>query len=339
MRIRKTILLLLGLMVSLAHAGAPSDALLSKEVSPKEAWDYLLESPHKDLPHHRVTLGSFISGISKNLLLRDSIRTVKEGNHFMPPQRKLIFPNGICLKGEWLIDDHAHDYTGYYKAKSRGIIIARAAVSLGKVHYKQLRTLAISGKVFPTTDANDPRALPAANFLLMNDNGGKAKTYFSEADLTNAAPRTIHFGALPLVGIAAFVAETFDRADKRRDIRQLYQIAELTANAPYSSPKWMLLTGEKNLQALSHEIKESDFREEIKKLIDQNKTLTLEIRVAREHVKEQPVYHKIGKIVFSEYVASDSCDTSLHFQHPPYREEYAAPVINQYRHKNPTLKD
>lgn len=339
MRSLVLIFLILNLPRALAEIQAPPESLLSPEVSPKEAWDYLQTGKQEELPHHIVTFRSFFSQMGENLLFRDSKRTVESGNHFIPPQRKVIFPNGICLRGEWVIDDHSHDYTGYYKANSRGVIIARAAVSLGKIYYKELRTLALSGKIFPTTDPGDPRPLPAANFLLMNDNGGKRKTYLTEADLTNAAPRTIHVGALPLLRIALFVAKTFDRADLRRDIRQLYQIAELEAEAPYSSPKWMLLSGEKELQKVSRRVKAQDFREEVQKVIDENKSLTFEIRVANDHIKEQPVYEKIGKIVFTEYVASRACDMSLHFQHPPYRPEYTAPVINQYREKNPSLRD
>jgi hypothetical protein len=303
--------------------------LYAPAVSPKEAWDHIARTPYTTLPHTTVSVRDFVSRAGENLLVKDSKRTVELEHQFIPPQRKLIFPNGICLRGEWKIDSHNLGHTGYFRPGAKAIVIGRAAVSLSKVNYKDLRTLAISGKVFPTKDKFDSTPLKPANFLLMNDNAGKKRTYLTEAYLTNAAPRTVSFASLFLVRIALKVAQAFDKADVRRDVRQLYQIAELTATPPYSSPKWMILKSTPEYEKLSHTLKAQDFRDEVKAIIDSNKKLEFEIRVASDLNRGQPVYQKIGTVSFTEYAASATCDESLHFQHPPYREEYALPVVDQ----------
>ena len=316
-------------MIAWATLSFANQELFSSRVSPARAWEYIKRSEYQTLPHSRVTHASFFSQAGKNILLKDSKRTVESGHHFIPLQKKLLFPNGICVRGKWIIDNHSHRYTGYFKRGSEGVLIGRAAVSLSNVNFSELRTLAFSGKIFPTEDSSSEEKLPAANFLLMNDNAGLKNIYFSKAMMTNAAPRTLSLSALPFLRIALAVADAFDLADKRRDIRQLYQIAELGARAPFVSPKWMTLVGTKDAQRLSRQVRQEDFREEIKELIERNGTLELEIRVASELREGQPQYHRIGKIILNEYAASNSCDKSLHFQHPKYLEKYAAPIVDQ----------
>jgi hypothetical protein len=320
-------LLLLGLLC-LPVAQAQRE-LYAPEVSPAAAWDYLTAVPYQRLPRHRVTYGSFFSRMGENLLVRDSRRTIESADHFIPPQRKLLFPNGICLRGEWRIDQHPYRYTGYFAPGSRGVLIGRAAVSLSNVNYDELRTLAISGKIFPTQSAAERRPLPAANFLLMNDNAGLKNRYLMEAPMTNAAPRTISLAALPLLRIALAVADAFDKSDVRRDVRQLYPIAELEARPPYVSPKWMRLRGTPEMRRLAHELKVRDFRQEARAVLEKRGRLEFDVFVAHRLKKGQPEYHKIGQAVFTRSVASRACDESLHFQHVPYREEYALPVVNQ----------
>ncbi len=317
------------------------DPLYAPAISPKKAWDHITKLPYdeNDLPLYKVRYKDFFSYFGENLILKDSKRTVQSRNHFIPPKRKLLFPMGICLKGEWQIDEHSHDYTGYFKSGTRGFIIARASTSLSRPFYKQYRNLAISGKVFPTKNSQDLNPLNAANFLLMRDNGGKKNEYFTEAYLTNAAPAKFNFAALPLLRIALTVGKAFNNADTRRDIRQLYQIAELGTKAPFSSPRWMVLRGTNKMQELSHKLQESDFRSEIIELLKKNKTIDLEIFVASNLENKQPIYSKIGKIVFDDYAATKMCDESLHFQHPPYIKQYATPELNQKPHKNSTLNN
>jgi len=313
----------------------------SSKVSPKSAWDYLQTSPYEydNLPRLKVSFRDFFSRDGENLLLKDSKRTVKSDHHFIPPQRKLIFPMGVCLKGDWVINNHSDDYTGYFRSGSRGIVIARAATSLTRIMYNQYRTLALSGKIFPTMNKNEESSLPAANFLLMNDNAGLKNEYFTEANLTNAAPTTITPASLSLALIAYEVGKAFNLTDERRDMRQLYQIAELNSSGAISSPHWMVLKGKKSFRELSHKLNESDYRKEIMEIINKEKKLEFNIYVSKALKNERPIYKVIGHVIFDDYVASAECDQSLHFQHPPYLKKYTMPELDQKLHDNPTLNE
>lgn len=316
-----------------------NETLFSPEVSPAISWEYINQTPHQrsSLPFTKVSYRDFFSRTGEDLLLKDSKRTVESGHHFITPQRKLIFPMGVCLRGMWSIDDHQYPYTGYFRAGSQAVVIARAATSLHRIYYHQPRTLALSGKVFPTTNVNEINPLPAANFLLMNDNAGVRKEYFTEAFLTNAAPTTITPASVSLALIGYYVGNAFNASDKRRDMRQLYQIAELGDLPPYDSPHWMVMRGKKQYRELSHQLKKEDYRDEVMDLIDQNQKIEFDIFVSKTLINDQPVYDKIGSLSFDQYAASKECDESLHFQHPPYLESYTMPELDQNMHDNESL--
>ena len=63
----------------------------------------------------------------------------------------------------------------------------------------------------------------------MNDNAGKQYEYFTEAYLTNAAPRSITAKSIPLAAIAYKVAKAFDASDTRRRLPRTYR----RRRAPY----------------------------------------------------------------------------------------------------------
>lgn len=318
------------IFLTLSGLAQANSGLFSEKVSPKDAWDFLESSKYLRLPHYKVTYGSFFSALGENLLNFDSKRSVTEKNHFIPFQRKLIFPNGICVRGKWKINEHNHGYSGYFKSSSKGVIIGRVATATGNIHYRKHRTIGLSGKIFPTDNVEDTTVMSAANFQTMNAGGGGInKEYVSEAFLTNAAPSTAPLRGLPLLRVGLAVSEAFNLADKRRDIRQLYQIAELDEEDKVVSPKWMWLKANQETIEMSHELKKDDFRDETSALIDEMGVLSFDIMVADSTKRGQPSYHKIGVIEFDKYVASASCDQSLHFQHPPYLEEFAAPEVEQ----------
>ena len=313
-----------------SFAAFAKEELYSDMISPQEAWKFLTDSKYHRLPFYQVTYGSFISRLGENMLLTDSKRTVVEKNHFIPFQRKLIFPNGICVRGNWQIDDHKKGYTGYFKPGSDGVVIGRIAAATGKIFYKQYRTIGLSGKIFPTTNPDDIRIMEAANFITMNaGGGGRKKEYVTEAFLTNAAPSTAPLENLPLLKVGLTISKAFQLSDKRRDVRQLYQIAELEAEAPYHSPKWLWLRASKESIALSRDLKQADFREEAKAIIDSEGSLSFDIMISDVLKDEQPIYEKIGELSFDSYVASAACDQSIHFQHIPYSDEYELPEIDQ----------
>jgi len=322
-------LLFLTFVLGLINAHS-NEALFSERISPHEAWKFLTKSRYKRLPFYKVTYGSFFSRLGENMLLEDSERTVRDESHFIPFQKKLIFPNGICVRGSWDIDSHEKGYSGYFGPKKKGVIIGRFASATSKVFYRQHRTIGLSGKVFPTVSPKDPRRMEAANFVSMNaGGGGNNKEYVTEAFLTNAAPSTVPLRGLPLLRIGLAISNAFKIADERRDIRQLYPIAELGETGPVRSPKWVWFKASDEDIALSHKLGLMDFRDEVMGLMDTRGSLSFDIMVSDKLEDEQPVYSKIGKVQFNKYVASAACDQSIHFQHVPYLEEYSAPEVDQ----------
>lgn len=99
----------------------------------------------------------------------------------------------------------------------------------------------------------------------------------------------------------------------------------------------MVLRGTKKMQQLSKNLMASDFRNESMSVIDNNDVMTLNIYVADKLKGEHPEYNLIRKVHFDDYAVTQECDQSLHFQHPPYLEQYALPNIDQNFYENPTL--
>jgi hypothetical protein len=69
--------------------------------------------------------------------------------------RRLLHPNRVCLLGRWEIDagkDAGYTgYTGYFKNGSTGLIIARYSTCCTECRRGRSRSLALVGKIYPTT--------------------------------------------------------------------------------------------------------------------------------------------------------------------------------------------
>jgi hypothetical protein len=83
----------------------------------REVWSQVASDPYATLPHYQVTLGSFF-GFFQDHLLDASRRTLDDHSDVLPPFRKLLHPNGVCLAGTWNITEET-PYTGYFRKGGR----------------------------------------------------------------------------------------------------------------------------------------------------------------------------------------------------------------------------
>lgn len=296
-----------------------------------------------------VTFGGAFRGIlsfgKRWLLLSAAERTLlSEADLRWGPDRKgfrrLLHPNGICLFGIWEIGEDT-PYTGYFRKGSRGLVIARYSTCCTETRRGHTRSLAMVGRVYPTTDPNHPERLPTANFITQEDIGGAESRSINEAVLRNAPNTTpikrgLGMPILLATGLALNVAE------KQPTIRQLYQIAEL-GKAPSErthAPEFMQLTVAPEQPVIPGD--DLDFRDEIMaQIYDRGyaaakRKLTFRIETSdtgvtkgsqaiREY-REITNWRTIGTMTFSEAVASFNGDRVVHFQHPRWRENRNDPT-------------
>ncbi len=154
--------------------------------------------------------------------------------------RRLLHPNGICLIGVWQITEDT-GYTGYFRKGSRALIVGRYSTG-SDTRRGHTRSLALVGKLYPTTDENDATPLRTANFMTQQDLGGERADTINDAEFRNAPNTTAWrrgFGAAAL----ALEGMVFGKVDKKPSIRQLYPIAELgkPQGEPTRAPLYMRL--------------------------------------------------------------------------------------------------
>jgi hypothetical protein len=135
--------------------------------------------------------------------------------------RRMIHPNGVCLTGLWEITEETN-YSGYFRKGSRGLVIARYSCGATEIRRGELRALALTGKLYPTTDPNHPAPLRPASFITMEDIAGQHTSYINDAELRSAPDTTVWRRP-----ILAFVALVFTVIDRKGSMRQIYEIAEL----------------------------------------------------------------------------------------------------------------
>src|SRR5215831_1768500 len=255
--------------------------------------------------------------------------------------RRLIHPNGICLTGSWEISEQT-DYSGYFRKDSRALVIGRYSTCCGETRRGRERSLSLVGKLFPTTDANHAELLPTAGFITQQDIGGERTDYINDAELRNAPNTTSWrrgFGA-PVLLVEAIL---FNLADKQPTQRQLYPIAELDKpdGEPTRAPAFMRLLVDPAHPRIAGEA--LDFRDEIMaQIYDRGdpapkRSLTFHIEVTDEGSTHGPVFfqrrrfanwRRVGRLVFSEAVASYNGDFVIHFNHPTWRDDRDDPSTN-----------
>ncbi|MEN3329876.1 MAG: hypothetical protein V7638_4683 [Acidobacteriota bacterium] len=312
-----------------------------------EVRDAVFANPYQKVPTYEVTFRSVLVGVlsfGKRYLFKLAVvRTVDshadlrwgtDGKGF----RRLLHPNGVCLTGRWHITEET-EYSGYFRKGSEALIVGRYSTCCTEVRRGHTRSLALVGKLFPTTDANHTQLLRTASFFTQQDIGGENTNYINDAELRNAPDVHVLRRArgTPILLVTGLV---FQKVDKEPGQRQLYQIAELGKpdNEPTRSPRFMRVLVASDQPKIEGEA--LDFRDEVMAQIydrgdaTPKRTLRFDIEVTDEgsaHGKiSQTVrfgnWRRIGQITFENAVISYNGDFVLHFNHPTWRDDRNDPA-------------
>ena len=292
------------------------------------------------LPVYGVTLGRILKGFlpgGRHWLFRESAARALDSRadlRWGPDNRgfrRLLHPNGVCLFGRWIIDTPT-TYSGYFSEGQEALIVGRYSACCSETRRGHLRSLSLVGKLFPTTDAHHVDRLSTANFITQEDLGGERTLYINDAKFRNAPDVTPWRRGLG-TPILLLTALAFKLVDREPTIRQLYPIAELglKSGQPTRAPKFMQLTvAEQQPRVRGDEI---DFRNEVLEQIYDpgdpapRRKLVFNIEVCdggdtRGLLVQRRSFEgwrRIGRIEFTEAVASYNGDFVLHFPHPPWR--------------------
>jgi hypothetical protein len=296
------------------------------------------------LPVYEVTLANVAGGIVPEQFRKASERAVDSGADLRwGPDRKgfrrLLHPNGVCLMGTWKITGET-GYSGYFSKGSTALVIGRYSTCCTETRRGDTRSLALIGKLFPTTDPNHREPLRTANFVTQEDLGGNDTEYINDAELRNAPDTTLarRGAGAPVLLLTGAV---FNKVDQQPSIRQLYAVAELgkPAGTPTRAPEFMrLLVAAEQPRIAGADL---DFRDEIMaQIFDRGvpvpkRTLTFTIDVTDQGETSGPAAHerrtfknwrRIGTIVFNNAVISYNGDFVIHFNHPTWREDRNDPA-------------
>src|SRR5258708_25374592 len=155
-----------------------------------EVCDALFANPYHEvwgrdgashLPIYEVTLSSVLRGIlpfGKRYLFRQAtaravdshadLRWGADGKGY----RRILHPNGVCLTGRWRITE-ATPYSGYFRQNSEALVVGRYSTCCTETRRGHTRSLALVGKLFPTTDPDHPQPLRTASFITQQDIAGE----------------------------------------------------------------------------------------------------------------------------------------------------------------------
>jgi hypothetical protein len=300
------------------------------------------------LPAYKVTLRSVLRGVlsfGKRYLFKlavaravDShadLRWGADGKGF----RRLLHPNGVCLFGRWQITEDT-DYSGYFRKGSEALLIGRYSTCCTQTQRGHTRSLALVGKLFPTTDANHTEPLRTASFFTQQDIGGERTDYINDAELRNTPD--VHAlrraRGTPILLITGLV---FQKVDKEPAQRQLYQIAELgkADNEATRAPKFMRLLVATDQPRIEGDA--LDFRDEVMAQIydrgdaTPKRTLRFDIEVTDEGSSHGSAlstkvrfnnWRRIGRLTFDDAVVSYNGDFVIHFNHPTWRDDRNNPA-------------
>ena len=306
----------------------------------QKVWGRAGEPP---LPIYEVTLGSVLRGVlplGRPYLFRKASERAVDSHADLRwgPDRKgfrrLLHPNGICLTGLWEITEET-GYSGYFRKGSRALLVGRYSTCCTETRRGHTRSLALVGKVFPTTDANHPQPLITASFITQQDIAGENAAYINDAVLRNA-PDVHAWRRCSGVRVLLITGAVFQRVDKEPSHRQLYQIAELgkPAGEPTQTPVFMRLLVAPDQPRIAGEA--LDFRDEIMaQIFDKGdpapkRKLIFHIEVTDEGSTQGTAgfqrrtfgnWRFIGKLSFDNAVASYNGDFVVHFNHPTWRDD------------------
>jgi hypothetical protein len=248
--------------------------------------------------------------------------------------RRIIAPNGICVLGTWEITAD-NPYTGYFKQGSRGLTIGRFSSDGNETKRGQRRSISLGMKIYPTMDPGHPTPLIPAGVIVQEDLGGMRTDYMNDAELVNAPNVTAYRRGIYFL-IMLRAGPIFQRLDKVANRRQNYEVAELgkPATEPTNAPDHMLLkmsSGQPRIDG-----RHLDFRDEIYNHIfkpgDSAPTGVMEFDISvsstarlsgvqglsRVTVSD---WKRIGKLQFTEAIASYNADHVIQFHHPGWRDD------------------
>jgi len=284
----------------------------------------------------------FLSAAKRTLGSHADLRWGPDGKGY----RRILHPSGICLFGTWEITEET-PYSGYFRKGSRALVVARYS-SASETRRGRSRSLAMVGRIYPTTDPDHAERLPTASFITQEDIGGAHSRTINEAVFRNApdtTPSRRGFAApvLLVTGIVLQLAET------QPTIRQVYQIAELGKpnDEPTRAPEFMQLTVDPRQPIIDGD--ELDFRDEVmaqiydpgnatpqRRLVFRIETTDSGVTKGSQLIKEYRDFadwRLIGTMTFTEAVASYNGDRVLHFNHPPWRQDRNDPSTEAKRRK------
>jgi hypothetical protein len=306
----------------------------------QEVWGRDGEQP---FPVYQVTLSSVLRGIlpfGKQYLFRQATERAVDSHadlRWGPDKkgfRRLLHPNGVCLTGLWEITEET-EYSGYFRKGSQALVVGRYSTCCTETRRGHTRSLAMVGKLFPTTDADHPQPLRTASFITQQDIAGDHTDYINDAELLNA-PDVHAWRRGTGAPILFITGALFQRVDKQPSQRQLYQIAELgkPQGEPTRSPEFMRLSVTPEQPRI--EGTALDFRDEIMaQIFDKGdampkRTLRFRIEVTDEGSTQGTPFSQLrvfnnwrylGRLTFDNAVVSYNGDFVIHFNHPTWRDD------------------
>lgn len=307
-------------------------------------WQGEGESP---LPVYGVTLGRVVKGIlpwagpwlfrqatARAVRSRAALRWGNDRKGF----RRLLHPNGICLFGKWIIDQD-NPYSGHFQKGTEALIVGRYSTCCAETRQGFMRSLALVGKIYPTTDEQHAEPLATGDFITQEDLGGERTKCINDAELLNAPNVSLWrrgWGA-PILFLSGLV---FKFSNREPSMRQVHTVAELgkPRGEPTRSPQFMRLRVVAEQPRIEKEL--LDFRDEIlahlyepgateragRKLV-----FTIEVTdkgTSHGMLRQRRTFQDwklIGRIEFTEAVASYNGDFVLGFNHPAWRTDVNDP--------------
>lgn len=295
------------------------------------------------MPRFEVTLASVLHGllpVARNYAFGqavvrsvDSHADLRWGPHGRG-FRRLLHPNGVCLSGVWEITEPT-PYSGYFAQGSKALVIGRYSTCCTETRRGHSRSLALVGKLFPTTDPDHTAPLRTASFFTQQDIGGDHTRYINDVELSTA-PNTTSWRRGGGIAVLLVTGAVFTLVDREPTIRQLYEVAELAkaVGEPTRSPTFMRLLVASDQPRIEGE--ELDFRDEIMRQIYDRGDRAPKRRIAfaievtdSGQTRGLPLYQRrtfqgwrrIGRLTFDNAVASYNGDFVLHFNHPTWRRD------------------
>ena len=280
----------------------------------QSVWKQVTSDPVKKLPQDRVSYKRLFSA-GKDIITRNSRRTLDSHANILPTFNKLAHPNGICLKGVWNIHTE-NKYSGYFKKNSKALIIVRASSALSNTRSGEIRSFGFAGKIFPTMNPALNNKENTANFFLIDDLGGTRARHYTDVGLSNEPSISKNSEVLKNLLYAVKIASAFSKTDTNPTIRQVYEISQLgepNKSSNIITPQWMKVEAKQG-----QTVDALDFRDELK---INNSMLVFNIFVASNKIKGKKDWENIGIISLDTSVVSTSCDHRLHFHHPKWQPD------------------